>query len=219
MTQEVKVLIGIGVLTVAILVGAVFFLSKSSPPISNSTPTASMDPKLLIREDSYKIATDSAKVTIVEFGDYQCPACRQAYPTVKRVIKDYSGKINFVFRNFPLPQHKNAQISAEAAEAAGVQGKFWQMHDKLYENQDQWAESDQPLDVFLNYATELSLDVTKFQTDVIDKRYIQKITQDQNDGDGLGINATPTFFINQQKIEGVPSYDDFKNKIDSELAK
>lgn len=219
MNQEAKILVGIGIATIIILVGAIFLLSKSSP--AQNVSSASVDTKLLIRDDSHKISSNSAnlKVTIVEFGDYQCPACGQAYPITKQVLKDYSGRINFVFRNFPLPQHQNALISAEAAEAAGAQGKFWQMHDKLYETQNDWADSNQPLNIFTGFAKNLGLDVLRFQNDVSTNKYADRITQDQSDGNTLGINATPTFFINGQKIEGVMVYEDFKGKIDPLLSK
>lgn len=216
LTEEAKVLLGIGVLTLVIIIGAVFFLGKSSPTPTN-TNAAPVDEKLLVRNDSYKIASDSAKVTIVEFGDYQCPACAAVHTLTKQVLKDYAGKVNFIYRHFPLPQHKNALISAEAAEAAGEQGKFWQMNDKLYETQDQWAENEKPLDIFTVFTKDLGLDTAKFQADVIANKYQDKINRDQNDGNSLKINSTPTFFINGQKLEGVSGYNDFKSKIDSLL--
>lgn len=214
-TQEVKILIGIGILTVAILVGAVFFLSNSNVPPAKNANTK-VDAKLLIKEDSHKIATDSASVTIVEFGDYQCPACGAAHPIVKQILKDYSEKVNFVFRNFPLPQHQNAQIAAEAAEAAGAQGKYWQMYDKLYESQTEWAESTIPLDLFTKYADELNLDLEQFKNDTTTNKFQQKIEADKNDGLNLIVNSTPTFFINGQKMNGF-GYQEFKKDIDAAL--
>lgn len=213
MSQEVKILLVIGVVTVAILGGAVLLLGKSTTPL----PKSSVDPQVLVREDSHKIASDSAKVTVVEFGDYQCPACGRAYPTTKAIIKDYSGKINFVFRNFPLTQHKNAMIAAEAAEAAGAQGKFWEMYDKLYETQNDWAESDSPLNVFVSYAAALGLDTNTLERDIRSNKYAEKITQDQRDGSIVGVQSTPTFFINGQRLDGVPTYNDFRVRIEAQL--
>ncbi len=209
MTQEAKVLLGIGIVTIAILVGAVFFLNQTTP-VSTKGP---VDEKLLIKNDSNKIASDSAKVTIVEFGDYQCPACRAAFPNVNRVLKDYSGKVNFVFRHFPLPQHQNALSAAEAAEAAGEQGKYWQMHDLLYENQPEWSESADPLGIFSKYAASLNLNVEQFKNFVSTNKYHDKILSDKSDGEKLGINSTPTFYINGIKLPGY-SYEDFKSRID-----
>lgn len=216
MTQEAKIIAGIGIATLAIIVGGVFVLGKSNQSSGNPLPKIT-DEKLLIAEDSYKIATDSAKVTIVEFGDYQCPACGAAHPIVKQILNDYPGKITFVFRNFPLPMHNNGKISAEAAEAAGAQGKFWEMHDKLYETQNAWAETANPINIFLDYAKALGLDTNKFKEDVGGNKYVGRINKDLTDGDKLGVNSTPTFFINGERLVGAPNYNSLKNKIDSQL--
>lgn len=212
MTQEVKVLSGIGILTAALLIGAVFFLSNSNAPTTQNSDSP-VDTKLLIKEDSQKISTDSAKVTIVEFGDYQCPACALAHPIVKQVLDDYPGKVNFVFRHFPLPQHQNAQVAAEAAEAAGEQGQYFQMHDLIYQNQKEWSENNNPVEIFVKYAKELKLNVEQFNLAVTTNKYNQKIMADKNDGLALGINSTPTFYINGKKMDGF-SYSDFKKIIE-----
>jgi len=220
MTQETKVISGIGVVTVAILVGAIFFLSK---PSEDTATVLSADPKVFVREDSHSIAPNPAKVTIVEFGDYQCPACAALQPTVKELILRFTPKkseqVNIVYRHFPLPQHKYALISAEAAEAAGEQGKFWEMHEKLYETQTQWAESNNPLEIFVGYAKDLGLNIEQFKQAVESNKFASKIQQDKNDGVALGINSTPTFFINGKKLEDAPSFDNFKSKIEAELNK
>lgn len=216
MTQEAKVIAGIGIVTLAIIVGGVFFFNKSSQTQSNPQSKVT-DEKLLIGKDSHKIASDSAKVTIVEFGDYQCPACGAAHPVVKQILSDYQGRITFVFRNFPLPMHSNAKISAEAAEAAGAQGKFWEMHDKLYESQATWAETAKPLDLFVSYAQEFGLDTSKFKEEVEGNKYAERINKDQTDGNTLGVNSTPTFFINGEKLVGTPNYNSLKSMIDSRL--
>lgn len=212
---EAKGLIITALVTLLILGGGIFLLSKGGSP---SGPTPSANPSLLVHSDSHA-TNPAAKITIVEFGDYECPACGQAYPTMKQVEKDYGDKINFVFRNFPLPQHQFAQISAEAAEAANAQGKFWEMHDKLYENQTTWAASSKPLDLFVKYAADLGLDVNKFKSDVASNKYANIINADVADGTALNVNATPTFYINGQTLNGVPAYTDFKAAIDPLLAK
>ncbi len=216
MTQEAKVILGISAVTTAILIGAVFLLSKPS-----QESTLSVDPKIFVREDSHSIAPNPAKVTIVEFGDYQCPTCAAVQPIVKELILRFtlkkSEQVNIVYRHFPLPRHKNALISAEAAEAAGEQGKFWEMHDKLYENQTQWAESNNPLEIFVGYAKELELDTKQLKQAVESSKFAGKIQQDKNDGITLGVNSTPTFFINGKKLEGVPSFENFKSRIEEEL--
>lgn len=210
MSQEAKVVIGIGFATIAIIVGAVFFLGKPS-----TTPSAvPTDSKILVRDDSVKTGSASAKVTLVEFGDYQCPACAQADPIVRRLIEEYKDRILVVFRNFPLSQHPNAQPAAEAAEAAGAQGKYWEMYHLLYENQGQWNLSNNPIEIFSGYAKDLGLDLDKFKKDVEGNKFSDKIQRDINDGNTLGINATPTFFLNGEKLVGVPSYDDLKSRTD-----
>src|SRR5271154_7108858 len=142
---EAKGLIITGLVTLLILGGGIFLLSKGSSAPQKPTP---VNPAILVHSDSHQ-TNPGAKVTVVEFGDYQCPACEAAYPITKEVLANYGNKINFVFRNFPLPQHANAEVAAEAAEAANAQGKFWEMHDKLYDTQNDWADLSNPLDKFV----------------------------------------------------------------------
>ena len=209
-----KGLLVTGIITVVILFGGVILLSKGG---GNAQPVT-VNQNLLVKSDSHQ-SNPNAKVTMVEFGDYQCPACGQAYPTVKQVKKDYGDKVNFVFRNYPLSQHKFALIAAEAAEAANAQGKFWEMHDLLYENQATWSIKDNPLDFFVGYAKDLKLDTDKFKKDIEDNKYATFIQADVNDGNSVAVNATPTFYVNGQIMSGIPSYADFKTLIDSGLAK
>lgn len=216
MTQEAKVMLGIGVVTIAVIVGGVFFLGKPSKN-QTSTTVAPADQKLLFNDNSHKISAPNSKVTIVEFGDYQCPACGAAYPIVKRMLSEYDGKINFIFRNFPLSLHPNAQKAAQAAEAAAAQGKFWEMHEKLYENQTKWSEVGDPQEIFTGYAGDLGLDKDAFKKDINANKYTGLINSDASDGDKLGVNSTPTFFLNGNKITGVPTYNDLKASIDKDL--
>lgn len=175
----------------------------------------------IIREDSHMTGDKNAKVTVVEFGDYQCPACAAANPIVKQIISDYKNNkdFNFVFMNFPLAQHANAQISAEAAEAAGEQGKFWEMHDKIYESQNKWNNVANPLGIFVGYAQQLSLDTAKFKQAIQENKFKDIIAADASKGTELGVNATPTFFINQEKLPGIPDQAGFKKIIDDALSK
>lgn len=191
MTQDAKILLTIGIITTVLLVGTVFFLSKTTSP---SVGKNNVDGNILIKSDSNKISTASAKITIVEFGDYQCPACGQAHPIINQVLKSYPNKVSFVFRNFPLPQHQNAILAAEAAEAAGEQGKYWQMHALLYENQAEWSESTNALNIFENYAKKTNLDIAQFNNSVAKNKYLNKITTDKNDGLNIGVDSTPTFY-------------------------
>lgn len=213
MSQETKIILGIAVVSIVIVVAAVLILGGSSPSTTSSTP---VDPKILVKNDSQKIASSSAKVTLVEFADYQCPACLGAQPMVDQILKEDAGKINYVFRNFPLPQHANAQEAAEAALSAGAQGKYWPMHDKLYQTQPEWASLKDPTDYYVNLASQLGLDTNIFKQDLTANKYQSVISEDQQDGYTLGVDSTPTFFVDNIKLD--PSVD-LKTKIDSELAK
>lgn len=210
MSSEVKILLGLGVVC-AIFIAIVVVFSSSGQKATGSSADA------LVRADSNKIEVKDAKVTMVEFGDYECPACKAAQPVVDQIRHDYAGKITYVFRNFPLPQHTNAKPAAEAAEAAGEQGKYWEMNDLLYSRQDEWVNLSNPNDKFVSYAEELKLDIGKFKSAIENYKFDQKIKADTTDGETLGVNSTPTFFINGEKIVGGQSYDEFKKKIDALL--
>lgn len=213
-----KALLGIGIATILILVGGVFVMSKST---SSPEPSGDqrVDKAILVKKDSFAIGSPKAKVAVVEFGDFQCPACGVAHPVVKRIIEDYEGKIYFQFRHYPLPQHQNAKLSAYVAEAAGDQGKFWEMHDMLYENQDEWGESNKPMSFFETYAKKLKLDVEKISEYVKKSEVAKKIDRDIQDGGAAGVNSTPTFFVNGIQLRGVPQYADLQKLIDQELEK
>ncbi|MEK7166597.1 MAG: thioredoxin domain-containing protein, partial [Patescibacteria group bacterium] len=125
LTSETKFFIGVIIVTVAILGSAIYFFSR--PP-----KTVSSD--VLIPQEVWATGSATPKITLVEFSDFECPACGAAYPVVKKVTETYKDDLRFVFRHFPLAQHKNARFAAQAAEAAGAQGKFWEMHDLLFKN-------------------------------------------------------------------------------------
>lgn len=217
MTQETKVLIGIGIASVLIItIGAFAFGGAKSPEKEEQTISADQK-KVLVQKDSHKKKAPKEKVVLVEFGDFQCPACGSAYPTVEQIMEEYKDEVSFVFRNYPLPMHKNAETAALAAEAAGAQDKFFEMYEKLYTNQEEWGESDKPMEYLEKYANELKLDMDKFKTDVEKKTYLSKIQKDKTDGNTVGVNATPTFFLNGEHLESGLKYDEFKAKIDDAL--
>lgn len=214
MKQEIKILLIVSVATIAILAGAVFLLGGSTSP--NQGPKVA-DQTILIRTDSNKMGSESAKIKLVEFGDYQCPACGAAYPVISKILATYKNDTLFVFRNYPLSIHANSTIAAKAAEAAGVQGKYWQMYDALYQNQSTWSTSNSPIDVFTSYAKTMGLDTEKFKQDVQSNKFDAKIQEDTNDGNSVGVNATPTFYLNGKQIVGVPNYNNLKKDIDALL--
>jgi protein-disulfide isomerase len=218
MSNEVKIIAAISVVTLVLVVGAALLFGGAETPsqISSTAPIKNMS--ALVHSDSHEINAHS-KVTLVEFGDFQCPACGAEYPIVTQILQNYKGKINYVFRNFPLPQHQNAQAAAEAAEAAGAQGKFFDMFNQLYSNQDTWGETSNPMSYFTQYAQALHLNMKEFTTDVTKKKYASKIQKDINDGFAVGVNATPTFFLNGVAIQGGLPYSEFSTQIDAAIKK
>lgn len=162
-----------------------------------------------------------SKVTLQEFGDFQCPACKSYYPLVKEVKETYGDRIKFQFSHFPLIQiHPNAFIGSRAAEAAGKQNKFFEMHDLLYENQEAWTQSSNPQPLLEGYAQQLGLNMDQFKSDMSSSGVADTINADVRAAQAIGGNSTPTFAINGKKLEKNPqSIDEFKKLIDDELAK
>jgi protein-disulfide isomerase len=156
----------------------------------------------------------NAPVSIIAFSDFQCPFCSRAVPTIDELFKKYNGKINFVFKNQPLPFHPNAGPAAQAALAAGEQGKYYEMHDKLFANQQNLSRAD-----FEKYAQELGLDLNKFKSALDTGKFKAQIDADSQAGNAVGANGTPTFFINGRKLVGAQPADAFAKLIDEELAK
>lgn len=159
----------------------------------------------------------SSTVTIIEYSDFQCPACRAYFSVIQQLIQDYGSKILFVYRHFPLPQHANAMPAARAAEAAGKQGKFWEMYEAIFTNFDVWEESTDSPAIFAGYAEGLGLDMTKYSADVASKEVQDKINMDLKGGQKAGINSTPTFYLNGKKIQNPAGYEEFKKIIDEAL--
>lgn len=158
-----------------------------------------------------------AEVTLIEYGDFQCPACANYEPIVERLLGEFPGKLRLVYRHFPLISiHKNSFASSKASEAASKQGKFWEMHDVLYERQKDWENSSDVRNLFSNYAKELGLDEEKFKSDFDSKEIEEKINQDMASGRNLGINSTPTFILNGQKVQP-RSYEEFKSLVENQI--
>lgn len=146
----------------------------------------------------------NAPVTLEEFGDFQCPPCGQLYPELKKVESEYGpARVRVVFRQFPLPtMHAHALEAARAAEAADMQGQFWEMHDLLYENQSKWNEARDVRQVFINFAIALGLDAERFARDMESLQASARIAQDEARGRSLGVTGTPTLFINGREVAG-----------------
>jgi len=159
-------------------------------------------PKLLVPVDPSRdhVQGDAkAVLTLVQYGDYQCPYCGAAYPEVKKVQKELGSKLRFVFRNFPLANiHEFAMVAAETAEAASAQGKFWEMHDFLYEHQATLGDSS----VALGYAKKLGLDTQRFEREIAQHLHEKRIKDDFMGGVRSGVNGTPTFYVNGVRHDG-----------------
>lgn len=180
----------------------------------------SNEPLLEVSDPDWIKGKKDAKVVVVEYSDLQCPACAAYYPLTKELLKLYGEQIGFVYRHFPLRNiHSNAQISAQVAEAAGVQGKFWEMHDLLFERQAKWAEEKDPKPLFEGYAKELGLNVEQFKTDLESEKVASEVENDFQSGLKSGVNATPTFFINGKKIQNPRTFEEFKSIIEKEIGK
>jgi protein-disulfide isomerase len=169
-----------------------------------------------------------AHVTLVEYGDYQCPFCGEYFPTVKQVQAEFDQQIFFQFRNFPLTSiHQNAFAAARAAEAAAMQNKFWEMHDALYETQTQWSAAGDPTSFFDQYATQLGLNSTQFKQDYASGKVNDLINADTAEGNKLSIQGTPTFYLDGKALNSnqlidsssKPSVSAFAKLINAEIAK
>ena len=156
-----------------------------------------------------------SRVFLVEYSDFQCPACKIFYSFLKDIEGKYGDRLQLVYRHFPLSQHANAMLAAQAAEAAGKQGKFWEMHDKIFEGQNTWAsqgKSDAEK-TFTSYAQSSGLNTDQFKKDLSSNEIKVKIENDYKGGIKSGVNATPTFFLNGKKLPPPTSYGDFENTI------
>lgn len=154
---------------------------------------------IAVGKDDHVSGPADASVTLVEYGDYQCPACGAAYPMIKAIQKRLGAELRFVFRNMPLNEvHPNAELAAESAEAAAAQGKFWEMHGALYENQDRLAP-----ELVTELAKRLHLDMARFEEDLVSRRFRDHVKRDFLGGVRSGVNGTPTFFIDGARFDGV----------------
>lgn len=152
----------------------------------------------------------SSSVVIVEYSDFQCPACRTYYPIMRQIVTEFGSKIALVYRYFPLVEiHANAESSAQAAEAAAKQGKFWEMHDLLFEKQSEWENVSDVEPLYESYATLLGISIAQFRADYNSKDVIDFINAERANALKLGLQGTPTFFVNGKQIENPTSADAF----------
>ncbi len=192
--------------------------AKAAPAPAAPPPAAAPAPAKVVENIDISHAPvkgpKNAPVTIVEWSDFQCPFCSRAVPTITEIEKEYAGKVKVAFKHQPLPFHQNARLAANAAMAANEQGKFWQMHDKLFANQQALDRAS-----IEKYAQEIGLDMNKFKAALDSNKFDAEITKDSNEGMQAGANGTPTFFINGRMLVGAQPIDQFKAIIDEELKK
>lgn len=201
------------VVLVVIVFGVVMLVKNPSGGVQVDIPVTILDS---VNSSDWTRGNVNASTTLIEYGDFVCPACEQYYYVVKKLEGDFKD-VRFVFRNFPLSSHANARIAARAAEASGVQGKFFEMHDLLYENQDAWATNGSAKDIFVTYAQSLGLNIEQFKKDFESKEIGLKIDEDLQTGNAYGVNGTPTFYLNNTKLSP-KSYEELKKLISNEVS-
>jgi protein-disulfide isomerase len=202
------IIIGLG----AIILG---IYAAVSTPKGTTNGSALLVP---VSAGEWKRGGEGAKAVLVEYSDFQCPACKYFYGMVKQLEKEEGDKVQIVYRHFPLQQHQFAKFAAIATEAAGKQGKFWEMHDMLFENQDTWSKSENIGQSMVGYATQLGLNIGQFQTDVQSKDLADKVEKSIVAGNEQQIPGTPTFYLNGVKAE-FRSYEELKAAVDKVINK
>jgi protein-disulfide isomerase len=213
-TKIKKLATWIGAILVILVVVFVLFQTATSSP---STPTLKIAP---VSARDIKKGNPKAKLTLIEYADFECSACAVYHPVVNQILNNYKNKIYYVYRMFPLEQsHPNAFVSAQAAYAAYKQGAFFNYDDMLYGKQTEWATLQDPITAFADYATLLNLNVDKFKTDMNSAQTKKYIQDSEDQALKEGINYTPSFFINGNLIQNPNDYTGFKKLIDDALSK
>lgn len=217
MKTETKFLGVMLFITILLLGGGIFLLSRGNSGTQNIEGTAVLQIDYTKGE---KIGSDSAKVKLVEFSDFECPACLAVEPYVKKIRETYPEQVQLIYRQFPLPQHLNSREAANLSLAAAEQGKFWEMHGKLFDTQTEWSplKDNEANAFFLNLAKELNLDVNKVKQQLDSNAFNSIIEADIAEGRSLGVNSTPTFYLNGRKLN-LQSFEDLNRIVESEIKK
>lgn len=216
----IPVLFGIAIVALIVLaVRAAGSESNDAKPQDSASPAAEMTDaqKTGLKEGQIFGQTNNPKVVLTEFADLQCPACKLYEPTLKTIREKYSDQVQVVFKHFPLAPtpHKNALVAAYASEAAANQGKFWDMHDKLYETQDEWGEQANPKDKFVSYASAIGLNVDQFKKDYDGEAGKAGIERDKALGTSISLKGTPSFFINGVAFDTTGGGEELLKQIDA----
>ncbi|PIQ35735.1 MAG: protein-disulfide isomerase [Candidatus Yonathbacteria bacterium CG17_big_fil_post_rev_8_21_14_2_50_43_9] len=182
--------------------------APAEPPRKDGTMSIPLD------ESDWTKGSKTPKATFTEYSDFQCPACGSYYPMLEEMFAEYKDQISFTYRHFPLPQHKNALPAAYASEAAGKQGKFWEMADMLFKNQDEWSESVTAQIIFEGYAKKIELNIDQYKADVKSDAVKAKVERDLKSAKLSRVDHTPTFFINGKLSDNPRSAQELKALID-----
>lgn len=192
------------IIGVVLILGAIslFVLVRSSERASSNTNAMGENEPPGAKPPHVR-GNPGAKVTLEEFGDFQCPSCGIYYGELRKIEDEFGPRLKVIFREYPLyPNHKYGMVAAQAAEAAGAQGKFWEMHDKLYESQKLWSDAPEALPIFTDYARQIGLDVDRFSRDMKSDEIATRIVQDGIRAHALGVASTPSFFVNGKEVKG-----------------
>lgn len=210
MSSETKTILGIVISILVVFAIIIYAWNRQDVKLA--------DPEKLNGTDSYSLGPVDAKVTIVEFADFQCPACAAAEPIMMQFMDEYKDKsVRYIYRHFPI--HNHSLESMNAGEYAGEEGKFFEYSQMLFANQSEWGDMPgDPTQYFVKYGKELGLDTVKLAEAVASKKYESKVNKDFSDAGDLGVNSTPTFFINGKKYVGVQPLSTLKTIVDGLLA-
>lgn len=227
MTKNLRATLTVFLVVAAVLIAAIL-LARGNTPVPEFTESAADDTttgeqvprEILVRQDSHRLSdAPEGGVTFVEFLDFECEACRAAYPAVEQLRTEYADRVTFVARYFPITSHANAENAAVAVEAAAQQGRFEAMYQRMFETQTEWGEQQvSKADVFRGFATDLGLDMNSYDEAVADPATLERVRRDRADGEAAGVQGTPTFFLDGVRIRP-ESLDELRSQLDLALAR
>lgn len=212
-TKRIAIWIGFVVLVGLIVWGVVVANNRASQP----RPIVKVELPEPVTDLDWSLGSTTSSTVLVEYSDFQCPSCGLYFPLLEKLVKDHGSEFRFVYRHFPLPQHKNAVPAALASEAAGKQGKFWEMHSMLFTNQSAWEEIDDTSAVFDAYAAKIGISVPQFKTDLSDPALVKKVNDAFTTARRAGIPGTPALFLNGKMIDTPSSYELLEKTIQNKI--
>jgi len=209
LNNQTNKIIGIIVLALIVVLGISFMVKASENNSQNNIQTNITE---------WSKGGENAQVVLVEYSDFQCPACQAYSEILGELNKEFGDDLKIVYKHFPLKQiHPNATIAAQVSEAAGLQGKFWEMHDLLFSKQGVWSSKKNPQTSFDEYALELGLDIDLFKKDVVSKETKNRVNNDYTQGSKIKVNYTPYFILNGKRVDNPNSLEEFKDLIENAI--